>query len=181
MPLEQAIVERRRQAVDDVEDPDEGGDADEQRHGDEESGDEAATDPLHGYSQPAAIAAKIATPAAIRYQANGANPERLTNSRNGLITTSDARNAATSPMRDLEPAVRRQLMPDLQQIVRERRDQRRHREKERELRGGRAVEAHRHAADDRRARARHAGNERQRLAEADAERARHRACARRPE
>ena len=66
------------------------------------------------------------------------------------------------------------LMPHLEQIVRERRGHRRHREKERELGGRRPIETHGHAADDRRAGPRHAGDERQHLAQADAERARDR-------
>ena len=49
---EQPIVERRRQPVDHVEDPDERGHADEQRHRDEEPGDEAAAQPVHARLQP---------------------------------------------------------------------------------------------------------------------------------
>src|SRR4030095_15808793 len=50
------------------------------------------------HKNPAATAAKIATPAAIRYHAKGANPERPTNRRNGRTTASEARNAMTNPI-----------------------------------------------------------------------------------
>ena len=45
--VEQALEQRRGQAVHDAEQPDEGGHGDEQRHRDEEAGDEAASKPLH--------------------------------------------------------------------------------------------------------------------------------------
>src|SRR4030095_8347017 len=87
------------ETVDDAKNPDEGRDADRERHRDEETGDEAAATPLHrsNYNQRAAIARKSATPRAIRYQANGANPRRRTTARNGRTTTSEAINAMMKP------------------------------------------------------------------------------------
>ena len=111
-------VERRREAVDDAEDPDERDDADEQRHRHEEPGDEAAAQPLHHpRTHPPATAAISNRPMAIRYQANGANPDRRTNPRNGLMTSSDEQNAIRKPTAISAPAIGRQLLPDLEQLV----------------------------------------------------------------
>ena len=48
-------------------------------------------------AQPAMRRQQRAGPSAMRYQANGAKPERRTNARNGRTTSSDATNAITNP------------------------------------------------------------------------------------
>ena len=73
----------------------------------------------------------------------------------------------TKPTPISERAVRRQMAPDLEQIVEKCRGHRRHRQKERELGGRPPIEPHQHAADDRGARSRHARNQCQRLEHAD--------------
>ena len=102
----------------------------------------------------------------MRYQANGAKPERRTIAQERLDDQrrrderhheADARSPA--PRADAE------LVPHFEQIVRERRRHRRHREEERELGGGRPIEAASASPPTIvAARARHAGNQRQRLA-----------------
>src|SRR5262249_39181057 len=47
-PSDQTIVERRRQTVDDTENPDERRHGDEKGYGDEKASDEVATKPIHG-------------------------------------------------------------------------------------------------------------------------------------
>ena len=131
-------------------------------------------DPRVGYSQPAAIAASSPTPAAIRYQANGAKPDRATKFRNGFTTTRDARKAMTKPTPISSGTIRRQMAADLEQIVEKCRRHRRHRQKKRELGGRPPIESHQHAADDRGARSRHPRNQRQRLEHADRHRPAHR-------
>src|SRR4029079_12075066 len=106
-PADQPVVHGRRQSVDDAENPDERRHADEQRHRDEEAREEAAAEPLHrSYRRPAAIAARSARPSAMRYQANGANPERRTKVMNGPTTAADATKAMTKPtaMSTVRPA-----------------------------------------------------------------------------
>ena len=53
------------------------GDGDHERHRHEQARDEAAPKPLN-HNQPAPSAASIASPTAMRYHANGANPDRAT-------------------------------------------------------------------------------------------------------
>src|SRR5207247_8409212 len=90
--------QRRRGAGDHAEDPEQGQQADEQRHHHEEAGDEPPPQPAHhACIHPAATAARIPEPSAIRYQPNGANPDRRTKYRNGRMTSSDEMNAITSP------------------------------------------------------------------------------------
>src|SRR5262249_52589529 len=74
---EQLLIQRRREAVDNSKEPDEGGDGDEQRNGDEEAGNEAPPKPLH-HRCPQWTAASSATPVRMRYHAKGANPCRRT-------------------------------------------------------------------------------------------------------
>src|SRR6185436_16416828 len=88
--------QRRRETINDTEDPRQRRQAHEQRDREEEPRQERAPQPRH-HNRPAAISASRIAPAAIRYHANGANPERPTNRRNGLTTTSDARKAITKP------------------------------------------------------------------------------------
>src|SRR6266581_636313 len=52
------------------------------------------------------------------------------------------------PDRDFARPLQPEMMPHFEQLVGKRRRHRRHREKERELRRGRTIEAHRQAADD---------------------------------
>ena len=112
-------------------------------------GDEPPPQPLHHPCiHPAAIAASSATPSAMRYHANGANPDRLTKCRNGLMTSSDERNAMTRPTAISRPRAGDSSCRDLEQIVRERRCHGRHRQEERELRRRRAIQPSSNAADD---------------------------------
>src|SRR6185503_16362574 len=93
-----------REVVNDTEYPHQRRNADDQRNRDEKAREEAASQPLtdaiarHAYLQPAASAARIASPSTMRYQANGANPARRMNARNGRMTSSEAMNAITKPM-----------------------------------------------------------------------------------
>ena len=77
----------------------------------------------------------------MRYHANGTNPTRRTTARNGSTTSAAATKAMTNPMAISAGTLRREMVPRLEQIVRERRGHRRHGEKERELGRRRAIEA----------------------------------------
>ena len=119
-------------------------------------------------------APSTATPAAMRYHANGTKPTRRTTARKGLARPrADGDEGQHEPDRDLARPGRAprccrafsRSCANAAVIVG-------HRQKERELRRGRRDRVpSSHRADDRRARARDAGDQRQHLARADAERA----------
>src|SRR5262249_39458803 len=93
---EDLLVNRRGEAIDNPKEPDERGDGDEQRNGDEEAGDEAAPEPLH-HRCPQWTAASSATPVMMRYHPKSAKPCRRTMFKNGFTTRIDAMNAMTNP------------------------------------------------------------------------------------
>ena len=74
-------------------------------------------------ASPRAIASENSTPSAIRYQANGANPERRHEPQERLHDHAARRETpSTKPMRDLDAARSGgQMVPDLEQVVHERR------------------------------------------------------------
>ena len=116
------------------------------------------------YRHPAAIAAKSSTPSAIRYQAKGAKPARVTYRRNGRMTTARGDERRHEADGDLGRPVGGQLVPDLEQVVDEGAGHGRHGQEEGKLGRDGTVQAQQHAADDGGARTRHAGHERQHLA-----------------
>src|SRR4029078_1285526 len=67
---EQPLAEAARQPIGEAEDPDEGHDAHDERDRGAEAGDETAPEPGDHQSFPIPSAARIATPARMRYQAN---------------------------------------------------------------------------------------------------------------
>src|SRR5688572_4349058 len=85
-----------RETINDTEDPHQRGNADHERHGDEEARQKRPPQPRH-HSHPFPAAARMSTPMTMRYQANGANPDLLTNRRKGSTTTRAATNAMTKP------------------------------------------------------------------------------------
>ena len=114
------------------------------------------------------------TPRAIRYHANGANPARRTRLRNGLMMSSEEKNAVGEANGNFGAPRRRQLIVHLEELMRECGRHRGDRDEKRKLGRGRPVQSHRKASDNGRARPRHARNQREHLAQPDAERARER-------
>src|SRR6185503_4361265 len=83
--------------VNDTEDPDQSENTDDQWNADQKPRQQVPPQPRH-QSHCAHIATRISMPAAIRYQANGAKPDRDTYRRNGLTTKTAATNAVAKPM-----------------------------------------------------------------------------------
>ena len=174
-PLEPRVVKGSDEAIDEPEDPDECRHADHERHRHEEPGDEAASKPLHGGSQPMrGNCSEDREPEHDSVPCEGPEPRPPDHGEKRLHHQQRRYERHHESDGDFERAFRRELVANLEQTVREGRSHRRHREKERKLRRRRAIEPHQHPAHDRGARSGNAGNHRQHLARADPERARER-------